>query len=65
MLKQDPEIALKDGKHPDPTAELKFWEHKSSNLNSICEQLASDRIKKVLKFLDQNKSTYTNPFSKL
>jgi len=65
VLKQDPEIAFKDGKHPDPTAELKFWEHKSSNLNSICEQLASDRIKKVLKFLDQNKSTYTNPFSKL
>lgn len=52
MLKQDPEIAFKDGKHPDPLAELRFWEHKSSNLNSIGDQLASDRIKKVLKFLD-------------
>jgi len=52
VLKQDPEIAFKDGKHPDPLAELRFWEHKSSNLNSIGDQLASDRIKKVLKFLD-------------
>lgn len=35
------------------------------NLNLICEQLGSERIKKVLKFLEQNKSTYTGPFSKL
>jgi dynein heavy chain, axonemal len=28
-------------------------------------QLNSERIKKVLKFLEQNKSTYTTPFSKL
>jgi len=34
-------------------------------LNSICTQLNSERIKKVLKFLEQNKSTYTTPFSKL
>jgi dynein heavy chain, axonemal len=27
--------------------------------------LNSERIKKVLKFLEQNKSTYTTPFSKL
>jgi dynein heavy chain len=27
--------------------------------------LNSERIKKVLKFLEQNKSTYTGPFSKL
>jgi len=34
-------------------------------LNSICVQLSSERIKKVLKFLEQNKSTLTSPFSKL
>lgn len=65
VLKQDPESAFKEGRHPDPTEELAFWKHKSSNLNSICEQLNSDRIKKVLKFLEQNKSTYHTPFSKL
>jgi dynein heavy chain len=34
-------------------------------LNSIYQQLQSERIKKVLKFLEQNKSTYTTPFGKL
>lgn len=43
--------------HPDPLTEVAFWKNKSMNLNSICEQLAGERIKKVLKFLEQNKST--------
>jgi dynein heavy chain len=45
--------------------EIEFWKNKSDNLNAICEQLNSERIKKVLKFLEQNKSTSTGPFSKL
>jgi len=65
VLKQDPETALKNGNNPDPMTEIDFWKNKSENLNSICEQLNSERIKKVLKFLEQNKSTYTGPFSKL
>jgi len=65
VLKQDPESALKSGNNPDPLTEIQFWKDKSENLNSICEQLSSERIKKVLKFLEQNKSTYTGPFSKL
>lgn len=68
-MKLDPENALKNGvkngKHPDPLVEINFWKDKSEDLNSICTQLASERIKKVLKFLEQNKSTYTGPFSKL
>jgi len=65
VLKQDPESALKSGNHPDPLTEITFWKNKSENLNSICQQLSSEKIKKVLKFLEQNKSTYTGPFSKL
>jgi len=65
VLKQDPESALKGDKHPDPNTEIEFWKNKSDNLNSICDQMNSERIKKVLKFLEQNKSTYTGPFSKL
>jgi dynein heavy chain len=34
-------------------------------LESIAQQLNGERVKKVLKFLEQNKSTYTGPFSKL
>lgn len=64
-MKQDPENSLKNGNHPLPSAEIEFWKNKSENLNSICVQLNSERIKKVLKFLEQNKSTYTTPFSKL
>ena len=56
-LRKDPETALKKAKHPGPITELDFWKNKSANLNSICEQLSGERIKKVLKFLEQNKST--------
>jgi len=65
VLKQDPESALKQGGNPGPEVEIEFWASKSDNLNSICKQLSSEQIKKVLKFLEQNKSTYTGPFSKL
>ena len=52
VLKQDPEGALKTGNNPDPLTEIAFWNNKSENLNSICTQLTSERIKKVLKFLE-------------
>jgi len=65
VLKRDPEMVLKTGDHPGPLSELEFWQHKSEDLQSICGQLGSERIKRVLKFLEQNKSTYTGPFSKL
>ena len=64
-LKKDPENALKNNNHPDPLTEVNFWKNKAENLNSICDQLNSERIKKVLKFLEQNKSTQTSAFSKL
>lgn len=64
VLRLDPENALKDGNDPPPTAEIEFWKNKSLNLDSIAEQLSKERVKKVLKFLEQNKSTYTGPFSK-
>jgi dynein heavy chain len=65
VLRLDPETALKNGTDPDPLVEVNFWKSKSENLEAICDQLNFERIKKVLKFLEQNKSTYTGPFSKL
>jgi dynein heavy chain, axonemal len=56
---------LKQGQNPDPLVEIEFWKNKKENLNSIFNQLQSERIKRVLKFLEQNKSTYKGPFSKL
>jgi dynein heavy chain len=65
VLKQDPEMLLKAGNNPQPLAELDFWENKQKNLNSIHSQLGQDGLKKVLKFLENSKSTYTAPFSRV
>lgn len=65
ILKQDPEMKLKQGQHPTPDVEIDFWKRKASNLNSIFKQLQSEKVRRVLKFLDQSKSTYCQPFAKL
>lgn len=65
VLKQDPESLLKAGLHPTPDVEIEFWRSKAGNLNAIFEQLQSDRIRRVLQFLDMSKSTYCQPFAKL
>jgi len=65
VLKQDPEMLLKKGRNPEPNAELQFWKNKAANLNSIHGQLGKEDLKKVLKFLEVQKSTYVEPFSKL
>jgi dynein heavy chain len=65
VLRQDPEDALKKGNNPGPLTECDFWNKQAQNLNSICDQLNSERIKKVLKWLEQNKSTFITPFAKL
>lgn len=41
--------------HPGPLEELEFWEQKASDLNGIFEQLQSDRVRKILRYLDRNK----------
>ena len=65
VLKLEPEQALKQGNNPGPLTEIDFWENKAENLNSIKSQLESVEVKNILRFLEGNKSTYTNPFSKL
>jgi len=58
VLRQDPEGLLKAGAHPTPDAEVDFWRTKAGNLNAIFAQLQSERIRRVLQFLDASKSTY-------
>jgi dynein heavy chain len=65
VLKQDPESLLKAGLHPTPDVEIDFWKTKAGNLNAIFDQLQSDRVRRVLQFLDTAKSTYCSPFAKL
>lgn len=65
VLKQDPESQLKLGMHPTPDVEIEFWKNKAANLNSIFEQLQGPRIRRVLRALDQSKSTYCTTFARL
>ena len=61
ILKQDPEALLKRGSNPTPDVEIDFWKHKSTNLNSIFDQLQSDKVRKVLRFLDLSKAHTVHP----
>ena len=65
VLKQDPEAQLKLGFHPTPDVEIAFWKNKANNLNSIFEQLQSPSIRRILRALDQAKSTYCATFARL
>eukprot|EP01035_Chromulina_nebulosa_P017813 gene17813-23423_t len=65
VLKQDPETQLKAGLHPTPDVEIEFWRNKAANLNSIFDQLQGQRIRRVLRALDQSKSTYCTTFARL
>ncbi|KAJ1491167.1 dynein heavy chain, N-terminal region 1-domain-containing protein, partial [Baffinella frigidus] len=65
VLRLDPETVLKGGGHPGPMAEVDFWQNKAKNLNSIHEQLSSDKVRKVIKVLEVTKSTYFPAFNRL
>jgi dynein heavy chain, axonemal len=65
VLKQDPEFLFQSSANPGPMAEVLFWRSKAKHLNSIFDQLQSKRIRRILKVLDQSKSTYNAPFAKL
>ncbi|CAD7696266.1 unnamed protein product [Ostreobium quekettii] len=66
VLNADPEAALKEpGAYPGPLVELDFWTERAENLNSLHRQLTSDKIQKVVNFLEKVKSTYHPAFKRL
>ena len=65
VLDRSHEDAIKQGLHPSPAQELLFWESQSANLNAIFSQLKSKRMRHVMVFLDQAKSSYCGPFASL
>ncbi len=65
VLSQDPESVLKQFADPSPLRELDFWRNRMENLNSIIEQIQSDRVLKDLKVLEQVKSAYSKNFNEL
>lgn len=58
VLRQASDSALRAGAHPGPDAELSFWRDKAATLNAIFQQLQSDRIRRVLQFLDASESNF-------
>ena len=57
---QEPEESFSsaaDGssRHPGPLEELEFWEQKAADLNGIFLQLQSNRVRKILRYLDSSK----------
>lgn len=65
ILRLDPEYLFLNNAHPGPLDEVEFWKSKAQHLNSIFDQLQSKTIRRILKILDQSKSTYNTPFAKL
>jgi dynein heavy chain, axonemal len=65
VLKLDPEGLLKQGLNPTPDLEIEFWKAKAANLNAIFDQLQSSRVRRVLQYLENAKSTYCLPFARL
>ncbi|KAL0038617.1 hypothetical protein WJX79_000048 [Trebouxia sp. C0005] len=66
VLKADSESALKEpNTYPGPLTEVDFWTERAANLNSIHQQLSTERVKKVAKVLELVKSTYYPAFNRL
>ncbi|KAI8473051.1 MAG: flagellar outer dynein arm heavy chain beta [Monoraphidium minutum] len=66
VLQADPDAPLKEpGAHPGPLVELDFWKERADNLASIHEQLAGERIQKVVRVLELAGSTYHPAFNRL
>jgi dynein heavy chain len=60
-------VHVAQGQHayPGPLTELDFWAERAGNLNSIHDQLSSDRVQKVVKVLELARSTYHPAFERL
>jgi dynein heavy chain, axonemal len=63
VLGRDPENLL--DQNPGPLEEVEFWNSLAINLDSIFNQLQSEKVRRLLRYLDRAKSTYSAPFGKL
>ncbi|KAH0572206.1 Dynein heavy chain [Spironucleus salmonicida] len=57
VINTQPEDIIK-GSHPLPMEEIDFWVHKTDNLNSIIDQLNTEKAKVVIEVLKSIDSTY-------
>ncbi len=61
----DPAVWVQEpNTYPGPLTEVDFWTERAANLNSIHQQLSTERVKKVAKVLELVKSTYYPAFNR-
>ena len=65
ILALESETPLLQGQHPGPDYEVEFWRAKLRDLGSVSEQLFNGRIPKVIKVLENVRSSYFQAFNKL
>jgi dynein heavy chain len=58
VLKKSSAQLLLDGKNPGPLVEVDFWKARLSDLESITEQLITDKAQKMTEILEKTQSAY-------
>ncbi|KAI9209879.1 dynein heavy chain and region D6 of dynein motor-domain-containing protein, partial [Polychytrium aggregatum] len=62
VIKSSSAAPLDEGLNPGPMVEIDFWAAKAANLKSIHQQLTDEKIQKIGRTLESNKSTYYPAF---
>uniref|UniRef100_A0A3Q1GUN9 Dynein heavy chain tail domain-containing protein n=1 Tax=Acanthochromis polyacanthus TaxID=80966 RepID=A0A3Q1GUN9_9TELE len=62
VLKKDSGMALLQGDHPGPNAELQFWTTQRENLLGIQSQIQSSKLEQIIEILRRVKSSYYSAF---
>ena len=58
MLSKDSAQVLEDGDNPGPLEEIKFWESKKVNLESLFEQMKAPTTRNMASILNVTDSAY-------
>mmetsp|Transcript_17270 Transcript_17270/g.33650 ORF Transcript_17270/g.33650 Transcript_17270/m.33650 type:complete len:4514 (+) Transcript_17270:154-13695(+) len=65
VLKEDPESLATADHYPTPHEEYEFWVAKGKDLDSLCDQLASEKMQSVLEILKRMQSVFGDNMDKL
>lgn len=58
VLKKNSAQPLLDGKNPGPLVEVDFWKARVADLESVMDQLITDKAQKMSEILDKTQSAY-------
>lgn len=58
VLKKNSALVLLQGKNPGPLVEIDFWVDRRADLESVVEQLYSDKVLKMSRLLEKTLSSY-------